>query len=186
MTVFRAIFVIMLALSADSFITIRSQAQQLQLRNGGLTPNAAVPPQKLPKRHADPARAKSLPAVQPNPGVQPNGSPLAQISLSSLSATRERPIFSPSRRPSTGSKPPPLAQNGFSGNSRPPLTLLGVIAGGEPGMAVFLDGNSRAVIRMKVGERRSGWTLHSVKWREATLVRDQHKVVLAIPNAASK
>lgn len=185
MTVFRAIFVAMLALSLDSFVAIKSEAQRLQFRDGRPAPNDAALPKK-PSRHVDPAREKSLPTVQPNAHVEPNGNPLSQMTLSSLSVTRERPIFSPSRRPPASSKPLPLAQNQFNGTSRPPLTLLGVIAGGEPGIAVFLDGNSQAVIRMKIGERRSGWTLHSVKWRQAILVRDQHQVVLAIPNAASK
>lgn len=185
MTVFRAIFVIMLALSLDSFIAISSEAQRLQLRDGRSIPNNAALPQKLPNRHGDSGRAKSLRTVKPIPGVQPNGNPLAQMALSSLNATRQHPIFSPSRRPAAGSKPLPLAQNRFKGTSRPQLTLLGVIAGGEPGIAIFLDEASRAVIRMKVGERRLGWTLQSVKWREATLVRNQHTVVLAIPNAAT-
>ena len=185
MTVFRAIVIIVLALLVGPLISTTSIAQQIQLRDGRRSSSDAAQPPKLPNRNDDSARAMPSVAVQRNLVVQPSANPLSKMTLSSLSATRERPIFSPSRRPPASSAPLPLAQNRFNGANRPPLTLLGVIAGGEPGIAVFLDGNSQAVIRMKVGEIRSGWMLHSVKRREATLIKDQQQVVLAIPNVSN-
>src|SRR5262245_5386505 len=42
--------------------------------------------------------APSAPAEQPARRVEPSGNPLWAIPLSALSATRDRPLFTPSRR----------------------------------------------------------------------------------------
>ena len=55
-----------------------------------------------------------------NPGLRqppPQGNPLSQIPMSSLSVTRERPLFSASRRPLPPSPPASIAK------SSPPAEL---------------------------------------------------------------
>ncbi len=67
----------------------------------------------------------------------PRGNPLWAIPLKGLSATRERPIFSPSRRPraamaaTTPYVPPRPAKT--AAPDRPQLTLVGTIAGDKEG-----------------------------------------------------
>jgi general secretion pathway protein N len=121
---------------------------------------------------------------QPVKGI-PSGStgranPLWAIPLASLTATRERPIFSPTRRPPPGvtlvSAPSsPLAE-------RPMLALVGAIAGEEEGVAIFRDETSKDTIRLRTGDSHFGWTLQTVKAREATLQKDHKTTILVLPN----
>lgn len=135
-------------------------------------PGAPVPPQQ-------PAEL---------PPTEPNGNPLWAIPLSSLAATRERPLFLPSRRAPAAAvagpvaaAPPPPPPPPPSEPERPPLTLIGVIAGESEGYAVFLDQASNSVIRLKTGQDHEGWVLRAVKGREATLHKNGKSEMLALP-----
>jgi general secretion pathway protein N len=122
------------------------------------------------------------------PPADPSGNPLWAIPLSSLTATRERPLFLPSRRapapaiagpvavaPMAPPPPPPAEPE------RPPLMLIGVIAGDNEGFAVFLDQATNNVVRLKTGQDHNGWVLRAVKGREATLHKNGKSEVLALP-----
>jgi general secretion pathway protein N len=69
---------------------------------------------------------------------------------------------------------------------QPPLALVGAIAGENDGVAIFRDGNSTGLIRLKTGESYSGWILQAVKPREAVLQNEQKKATLALPNPPAK
>jgi general secretion pathway protein N len=64
---------------------------------------------------------------------------------------------------------------------RPLLSLVGTIASGDEGFAIFLDQSTKAALRLKVGEDYQGWKLRSVQGREATLEKNQQVVTLALP-----
>ena len=116
--------------------------------------------------------------------VTPSGHPLWRLPLGELTGTRERPIFSATRRaPPAPETPPPPALVSAPGKeiTRPPLSLLGAIAADEAGIAIFLDEITRRTVRLKVGEGYAGWTLQLVKAREATLIRDQYTAIVALP-----
>ena len=139
-----------------------------------------------------PPAAANLSVAAPSsaPGVAEkaqSGNPLWAIPLSSLTATRERPIFLPSRRPPAPAvagpppapvrpPPPPPAEP-----DRPRLALVGAVAGDSEGIAIFLDQTTRGIVRLRTGENHSGWILRSVKGREATLQKDRETVLLALP-----
>jgi general secretion pathway protein N len=119
--------------------------------------------------------------------ADPTGNPLWAIPLSTLTATRERPLFVPTRRPPAPAvpntpvaaappPPPPAAEP-----EQPPLRLVGAIAGDGEGFAVFLDQGTNNVVRLKTGQDFSGWVLKSVKGREATLEKNQRATTLALP-----
>ncbi len=116
----------------------------------------------------------------------PSGNPLWAIPLSTLSATRERPIFRPSRRapaPAVIGQPrvePAMPAAAPSAPERPQLTLVGAVVGDTEGIAVFLD-QSNTVIRLRTGQDYSGWVLNIVKGREATLQKDYQTAVFALP-----
>jgi general secretion pathway protein N len=116
------------------------------------------------------------------------GNPLWGIPLRSLTVTRERPLFTPSRRPPAPAVagPPPVEAPPPppppSGPDRPQLTLVGAISGETDGIAIFLDETTRDIVRLRTGESHpSGWTLRSVKGREAALVKDEETVILVLP-----
>ena len=127
----------------------------------------------------------------------PPGNPLWAIPLSSLSATRERPLFMPSRRaspPPVQSMPVALVPTGDPvplppppAEARPALTLIGTVAGDAQGVALFADPSARDVVRLRVGDVVAGWMLHAVRSREVTFRNGEREEVLTIhvPNPAA-
>jgi general secretion pathway protein N len=123
-------------------------------------------------------------APAPEPAV--TGNPLWGIPLKSLTATRERPIFLPSRRPPAPAvaaapveppkPPPPPAEP-----ERPALRLLGIVTGTTDGFAIFVSDTTRDIIRLKTGEGHEGWILRSVKAREAVLEKNRRSAVIELP-----
>jgi hypothetical protein len=119
----------------------------------------------------------------------PSGNPLWAIPLKDLSDTRERPIFTPSRRP----PPPPVVERPYVPPPPPPvatkpppeplmLSLLGTIAGDSAGVALFMEKSSQEVVRLRIGEAHQGWVLRSVHGREAMLEKDDRKETVTLPN----
>ncbi len=115
-----------------------------------------------------------------------SANPLWAMPLAQFPVTRERPIFSPSRRP----PPPAVAPVAVPKVAavpkprepeRPQLTLVGTIANDEVGFGIFLELSTKAVLRLKVGEAFQGWKLRSVQGRETALEKDQEVVTLALP-----
>jgi general secretion pathway protein N len=112
--------------------------------------------------------------------------PLWAMPLAQFPVTRDRPIFSPSRRP-----PPPAVAPAVLPKvvalprprepERPQLTLVGTIASDEEGFGIFMDQSTKAVLRLKVGENFQGWKLRSVQGRETALEKDQQVVTLVLP-----
>lgn len=123
-----------------------------------------------------PVRAPARPPLSANP--------LWGIPLSQLSATRDRPIFSPSRRPplpvaaeAVVVKQPPQKKE----MSPPHLSLVGTIAGEDEGFAIFLDQSSKTAVRLKLGEDYQGWKLGSVRGRDVTMEKDGQAALLSLP-----
>jgi hypothetical protein len=132
---------------------------------------------------AEPARPRQAEQVL-------SGNPLWAIPIKELSITRERPIFSPSRRP-----PPPAVVAApyvpAAAVSKPVeperlrLSLVGTIASQREGLGIFLDQVTNKVIRLKMGEGHQGWILRRVLGREVTLQKDQETTLLALPAATA-
>jgi general secretion pathway protein N len=125
--------------------------------------------------------------VQPEPAI--GGNPLWSVPLTALSATRERPIFSPSRRP----PPPQIVAAPYAPPPKPPppapppepdhplLTLLGTLAGETGGIGIFIDQNDNAPVSLRIGEAHQGWVLRAVRGREAVFERNDRTATLALP-----
>jgi hypothetical protein len=119
----------------------------------------------------------------------PSGNPLWAIPLKDLSDTRERPIFTPSRRP----PPPPVVEKPYVPpppprvETKPPpeplmLSLLGTIAGDSSGVALFMEKSTQEVVRLRTGESHRGWVLRSVHGREAMLEKGDRKETVTLPS----
>lgn len=160
----------------------------------GLEARGANPPgaMDLPPSNVMPAPVDMSPTAAPRiDRSDPSGNPLWAIPLSALTATRERPLFLPSRRapaPAVAGTPvvapPPLAAPPAAEPEQPQLVLVGAIASETEGYAVFLDQATNNVIRLKTGQDHSGWVLRSVKGREATLQKNERTTTLALPPPA--
>jgi general secretion pathway protein N len=101
-----------------------------------------------------------------------------------LSMTRDRPIFSPSRRPPTIAAPPvmarPVEPAKPAAPENPPLILVGTVAGEDSGIAVFVEQASENTVRLRINESHQGWTLSSILGREVTLLKGRKSSVLAL------
>lgn len=114
------------------------------------------------------------------------GNPLWAISITELSQTRARPLFSPSRRPpappqlaaltSSPAKPAPSKREA----DHPLLTLLGTVVSASVGIGVFADEASHDVIRLKVGDVHDGWTLSSVVGRTAIFQKEGYRAATLV------
>lgn len=144
----------------------------------GASPSELTTPTSLVDPSPQPARSAKRVA---------SGNPLWAIPLSSLTATREHPLFSPSRRP----PPPPVVAATYTVAAPPPpkppepdhpaLTLVGTIVGKSEGIGVFLDQTTNDVVRIKTGQDHAGWTLRSVSGREVEFQNARMKAVLSLP-----
>ena len=115
------------------------------------------------------------------------GNPLWAVPLRTLSATRERPIFSPTRRPPPAAiatapaepvhqAPPPVVAE------RPSLALVGTIVGEGENIAIFYNTSTRTTIRLRLGDTdETGWKLVAVDARTTLLEKDRRSVTLALP-----
>jgi hypothetical protein len=129
-------------------------------------------------------------AGSPPPEVSTTGNPLWAIPISKLSATRDRPLFSASRRPRT----PTVAAAPVSAPvaakpvalELPPFTLVGTIISEDSRIAIFFDQTSKIATGVREGERTSGWTLRSVESRSAVLEGSNRMVTLDLPEPTAE
>ena len=136
------------------------------------------------------------PSTQDRPVIQvtqaPSGNPLWAIPLKQLSATRDRPIFSPSRWPPPPAVVGPPAVVAASPSvqkpkepDRPQLSLLGTIVNGDDGFGIFMDQTDKVPLRLRIGAEYQGWTLRVIQAGLVTLKKGQQSVVLAFPKPAA-
>jgi hypothetical protein len=174
---FCQVFLIALCLSAPAFAYTASGVDD------AANPGADNPGLDVTRHAMPPPDVTAKPAAAPTVSANP----LWAIPLSALDATRNRPLFTPSRRPpapvvasipvaTQGPPPPPPAAP-----EHPNLVLVGTVAGENEGLAVFVDSATRDTVRLRIGEGHSGWILQSVERKTATLQKGQRSETLGLP-----
>ena len=133
----------------------------------------------------------STDAGRPAPELSTTGNPLWAIPISKLSATRDRPLFSASRRPRTPTvaaapAPTPTMAAQPPAPETPPFILLGTIIGENSRIAIFFNEALKTTTRIKEGESDSGWILRSVDPRSAILDGSGRTVTLDLPEPAAQ
>jgi len=99
--------------------------------------------------------------------------PLAAQSLEGLAATRDRPLFSPTRRP-----PPPPPQIVAAPPPPPPppeppsVLLVGVVMDGEEAKALVRFTTVNKVIHARIGDDIEGWKVAQIEGRKLVLSLD--------------
>ncbi len=97
-------------------------------------------------------------------------SPLAANPLDRLSATRDRPLFSPSRRPPP---PPPVAIVSPPPPLEPPnVTLFGVVMDAAEARAIVQAGPQNQIRRVRIGDDIGGWKVTQIEGRRLVLSLD--------------
>jgi general secretion pathway protein N len=161
----------------------------------GATPPVAATPSENPITQgivetAPESIGPASPVARERPLARPlpRGNPLWAVPLRSLSVTRERPLFSPSRRPPPPAvvaapyvrpappPPPPPAEP-----DHPLLALVGTVIGDTESIGVFFDQSAQTVISHRAGQGFAGWILRSIQKREATFEKDRRTATLAMP-----
>lgn len=139
-------------------------------------------------RPATPMLGRGVTAPMSSAAIAPlGGNPLWGISLESLRATRERPLFTPSRRPPvppalTATRTEPVkAVSSAVEPEQPPLNLVGIVTGSAEGYAVFVNTATHGIVRLKTGEGHDGWILQSVSGRAAVLEKNHRTAVVPLP-----
>ena len=134
-------------------------------------------------------------AAPPDPAASaPPGGALAGIPLATLNATRERPLFLPSRRrPEAPPAPPALEPVALpppaprAEEPPPRLTLLGIIRSPKTGgAAVVLDEADHTSVSLKPGDDRHGWVVQAIEGNTVTLKNGERVVSLTYPEAQSR
>jgi hypothetical protein len=177
------ISLILLALSVHG--SARSTTASNDALDSDLMEEARPAESAKPAAPAEPVTTVRVAAPPAAPARTPSANPLWGIPLSRLSGTRDRPIFSPSRRapPAAAAaesvvvKPPPRKKE----IEPPPLSLVGTIISGDEGFGIFIDQSTKAALRLKIGEEFQGWKLGAIRGREVTMEKDQRAAVLTLP-----
>ena len=183
-TVTRSSVVLLIGLCVIGLFVCGGARAQVLTAPGGVDPLRDMPAPK-PK-----SATPGLVAPSANSAAEPvpSANPLWTIPLTSLTATRERPLFSPSRRP-----PPPVLAKAPAPPPPPPkpaepeklqLSLVGTILG-ESGerIGLFVNPSDKNALRLKVGEDHKGWVLREVLPRQVVLQKGQQNAVLELPRS---
>jgi hypothetical protein len=104
---------------------------------------------------------------------EPSGdlaNPVAAQSLDRLSATRERPLFSPSRRPPAPPSAPVVQRTApVLPPAAPSVDLFGIIRDEEGARAVVRAGPGNKIRRVRVGDEIGGWRVSQIDGRKLVL-----------------
>ena len=118
----------------------------------------------------------------------PDGNPLSATPLSALSETRDRPLFSASRRPPQIAKPvapppppAPAAPPPPEPPAPPPFALVGTIINSTSAIALVKNPSTEVVTRLRVGEENLGWRVTSVGARSILVEKGERSVALDFP-----
>ena len=140
-----------------------------------------------------PQSAPPPPGLAPSPATStaenaPRGAnPLWAMPLAGFAVTRERPLFTPSRRPPAAAiaraAPAPVAAPPKPAQpEKPQLALVGtVLEETGAGIGLFMNLADKTPLRLKIGEDHKGWVLRVVRLGQVELLKGRERVVLDLP-----
>lgn len=146
-----------------------------------------APVLSTPDLSSTPPQPEATAAPTPGPAAAP-GNPLWSIPLRALSATRDRPLFSPSRRPPApviADAPAPAPAMPVAVRPAepepPPLALVGTVVSAEKRVAILFNLTTRQVTQVHEGAEESGWRVRLVSPRSVVVEKDERSVTLDLP-----
>lgn len=170
------------ALASNTPLTVETQT--VDPSGGDLF--SPKPVDAVPVASPPPAPPPREPVATVAPPIEQitSGNPLWAIPLARLTASRDQPLFAPSRRPApvfavarpapVPVGPPPKPPE----PEKPQLSLLGTVAGSRERIGLFIDSASKEVLRLKAGESHQGWILRYVRPRQVELAKGLDNTVL--------
>lgn len=126
------------------------------------------------------------PSLRDSGGKSRAGNPLWAIPLGALTATRDRPLFSASRRPPVVAAPvvaPPQKQEVLPPPppEQPLITLVGTIVSREASVAMLQGSNGEAISRLRIGQENNGWQVRGIGLRSIVVEKGAQSVELNLP-----
>jgi hypothetical protein len=107
--------------------------------------------------------------------------PLAAQPLDLFSGTRDRPLFSPTRRPPPPPPPPVVERVAPPAPVPPPnVVLLGVVTDDSGARAVVRSNSPDRIVRARLGEFIDGWQVTQIELRRLVLSHDARSVSFAL------
>jgi general secretion pathway protein N len=125
----------------------------------------------------DAAMDIEMPALSDNPVVE--------VPLDRLSDTRDRPVFSPSRRPRAPPAPAAAARVERAPKplplpSPPAVALFGIVVGPEGARAYIATGAAERIIGVRAGDDVSGWTVTAITQGNLVLSRAERSATFTL------
>jgi hypothetical protein len=120
-----------------------------------------------------------------------SGNPVAQVPLDRLSDTRNRPLFSLSRRPLAPPDHPAMAPVEHAAPrpslsvSPPGVALFGIVVGAQGARALIATGAGERIIGVRPGDDVSGWTVTAITQRRLVLSRAERSATFTLFSVAN-
>jgi type II secretory pathway component PulC len=99
--------------------------------------------------------------------------------LEELRATRERPLFSPSRRPDEAAGGPEAGPVEESPDSLP-FELTGVVMGTDVAIAILRNRDTQETVQLRRGETLEAWSIEEIAARHVVLRQEDRQVRLEL------
>jgi hypothetical protein len=124
------------------------------------------------------------PAASARPGGAVASSEPALPTLDELTETRDRPLFSSTRRP-PAIEPAPQAAATITEGASMPFELVGIALGTDVSAAIFRNTESKEETRIAKGGKIGGWNLEDISERAVVLRGNDKRVRMRLFNEAS-
>jgi general secretion pathway protein N len=118
-------------------------------------------------------------AAAQSPAAPPQEPASAMPPLENLEATRDRPLFSPQRRPNAEAPPEEAAVVEESPENLP-FELTGVVIGSDTAIAILRNRDTQETVRLRQGENLEAWSLQEVATRHVVLRQEERQVRLEL------
>ena len=100
--------------------------------------------------------------------------------LEELRATRERPLFSPGRRPDAEAAAGPEAGPVEESPDSVPFELTGVVMGTDMAIAILRNRDTQETVQLRRGEALEDWSIEEIAPRHVVLRQDDRQVRLEL------
>ncbi|QPF87793.1 hypothetical protein IC762_16510 [Bradyrhizobium genosp. L] len=116
------------------------------------------------------------------------GNPVGLQPLQQLSATKDKPLFTPARRPPPKPVAPVARQEPPPPPPPPPtVVVLGIVSeDGDGRAAIRASGASDKVVRVRTGDDVSGWKVERIEPRRLVLTQGERSVDFALFGGSTK
>ncbi len=128
--------------------------------------------------------APNAPAAAPAPAAAEGETDKGLPALEDLTATRERPLFSSTRRPPEA-EPPPQAAATIVEAASMPFELVGIVLGADMSAAIFRNTDTKEETRVPKGDKIGDWSVDDISDRAVVLRGRDKRVRMRLFNEAS-